>query len=279
LLRLQARVVAGRRAVVPKATGSARSTPQHVAKHLQKRASVRQYAALAEPPAADASFASLMDDEDYDEFEDEFLDEEEEVAVDPSLLVDNLGLSEETVRALKARGIASLFPIQRQVLQPAMEGSDLIGRAKTGSGKTLAFALPVVESLLPEDKARGSRKAPGRTPRCLILAPTRELAKQVASEFESVCPQLTVVSFYGGTSIVAQIEALRRGVDVVVGTPGRVMDLLDRKKLNGEKVPMWCWTRPTRCLTWALRRTWRSSCSRCRLSARRCCSVPRCLTG
>jgi superfamily II DNA/RNA helicase len=58
----------------------------------------------------------------------------------------------------------------------------------------------------------------------------------VASEFESVCPQLTVVSFYGGTSIVAQIEALRRGVDVVVGTPGRVMDLLDRKKLNGEKV-------------------------------------------
>jgi ATP-dependent RNA helicase DDX21 len=93
-----------------------------------------------------------------------------EVAVDPSLLVDNLGLSEETVRALKARGIASLFPIQRQVLQPAMEGSDLIGRAKTGSGKTLAFALPVVESLLAEDKARGSRKAPGRTPRCAQLS-------------------------------------------------------------------------------------------------------------
>jgi hypothetical protein len=72
--------------------------------------------------------------------------------------------------------------------------------------------------------------------RCLILAPTRELAKQVASEFESVCPALTVVSFYGGTSIVAQIDALRRGVDVVVGTPGRLMDLLDRKKLNGSQV-------------------------------------------
>jgi hypothetical protein len=68
------------------------------------------------------------------------------------------------------------------------------------------------------------------------LAPTRELAKQVASEFESVCPSLTVVSFYGGTSIMTQIDALRRGVDVVVGTPGRLMDLLDRKKLNGSLV-------------------------------------------
>jgi ATP-dependent RNA helicase DDX21 len=92
------------------------------------------------------------------------------VPVDPTLQVDNLGLSEETVRALKARGISALFPIQRQVLQPAMEGTDLIGRAKTGSGKTLAFALPVVESLLAEDKARGSRKAPGRPPRCAAAA-------------------------------------------------------------------------------------------------------------
>jgi hypothetical protein len=88
--------------------------------------------------------------------------------------VDNLGLSDETVRALKARGIASLFPIQRQVLQPAMEGTDLIGRAKTGSGKTLAFALPVVESLLAEDKARGSRKAAGRPPRCAAAAAAAE---------------------------------------------------------------------------------------------------------
>lgn len=72
--------------------------------------------------------------------------------------------------------------------------------------------------------------------RCLILAPTRELAKQVASEFESVCPSLTVVSVYGGTSINAQIDTLKRGVDVVVGTPGRIMDLLDRKKLHGDKV-------------------------------------------
>lgn len=110
------------------------------------------------------------------------------VAIDPSLLVDNLGLSEETVRALKARGIASLFPIQRQVLQPAMEGTDLIGRAKTGSGKTLAFALPVVESLLAEDKARGSRKAPGRPPRCGAAA-----AAAIGTRHASLCLLLSPV--------------------------------------------------------------------------------------
>lgn len=68
------------------------------------------------------------------------------------------------------------------------------------------------------------------------MAPTRELAKQVATEFESVCPSLVVLSVYGGTSINNQIDALRKGVDVVVGTPGRIMDLLDRKSLKGDKV-------------------------------------------
>lgn len=94
--------------------------------------------------------------------------------------VENLGLSDETAAALRARGIASLFPIQRLVLQPAMEGRDLIGRAKTGSGKTLAFALPVIEGILAEEREAGRKRgAPGRLPRCLILAPTRELANQV----------------------------------------------------------------------------------------------------
>jgi hypothetical protein len=102
--------------------------------------------------------------------------------------VSNLGLSDETVRALQARGITALFPIQRLVLQPAMEGRDLIGRAKTGSGKTLAFALPVIEGILAEDReaaggvpldGRRRRGVPGRAPRCIVLAPTRELANQV----------------------------------------------------------------------------------------------------
>eukprot|EP00879_Flechtneria_rotunda_P009638 GHRR01010085.1.p1 GENE.GHRR01010085.1~~GHRR01010085.1.p1 ORF type:complete len:752 (+),score=235.05 GHRR01010085.1:500-2755(+) len=195
------------------------------------------FAQVEEAPA-ETSFTTLLDDEDEYEMVDEGFEAEEAEAadIDTSLFVDNLGLSEEVVRALKKRGINALFPIQGLVFGPAMEGRDLIGRAKTGSGKTLAFALPVVENLLAEDKERKGRKAPGRSPRCLILAPTRELAKQVASEFESVCPSLTVVSFYGGTSINAQIMDLKRGVDVVVGTPGRIMDLLDRKKLVGDQV-------------------------------------------
>ncbi|KAF8057135.1 RH3A [Scenedesmus sp. PABB004] len=242
-----ARVAAGRRLAAP-----ARPLPARVALPARQRASpgrlcapMAAAAALADPPQPEASFASLMDDEDEYELEegDEFETDSDGLAlsgaetdVDETLLVDNLGLSPETAAALKRRGIEAVFPIQRQVLAPAMEGRDLIGRAKTGSGKTLAFALPVVESLIAEDAARGGRKAPGRSPRCLILAPTRELAKQVASEFNSVCPGLTVASFYGGTSITAQIDALRRGVDVVVGTPGRLMDLLERKKLHGDKV-------------------------------------------
>lgn len=72
----------------------------------------------------------------------------------------------------------------------------------------------------------------GRPPRCLILAPTRELANQVAKEFETACPNLVVKSVYGGVSIGVQISALERGVDVVVGTPGRVIDLIERRKLN-----------------------------------------------
>lgn len=72
------------------------------------------------------------------------------------------------------------------------------------------------------------------------MAPTRELAKQVATEFESVCPTLKVLSVYGGTSITNQIRDLKDGVDVVVGTPGRIMDLLDRKALRGDKVRLCC---------------------------------------
>lgn len=121
----------------------------------------------AEPPGVQSSFATLLDDED--EYEYEFEEGEEEEEVDSTLLVENQGLSEEAVYALKKRGINSLFPIQRMVLQPAMEGLDLIGRAKTGSGKTLAFTLPVVESLLAEDIEAKAKRTRGRTPRCASL--------------------------------------------------------------------------------------------------------------
>ena len=153
--------------------------------------------------------------------------------MDDSLRVDRLGLSPAVVAALRRRGVEALFPIQKDVFAPAMAGVDIIGRAKTGSGKTLAFALPMVEKLLAGD-ATGRRPTAGRLPRAIVLAPTRELANQVAGEIETACPpgSLTVRAVYGGTAIGPQLGDLRRGVDVVVGTPGRVQDLMERGALD-----------------------------------------------
>ena len=91
----------------------------------------------------------------------------------------------------------------------------MIGRAKTGQGKTLAFALPIIEALLAQPP-RGSER--GRPPRVIVLAPTRELAKQVADDFASVAPGLTTLTVYGGVSLEGQRTALYKGVDIVVGT-------------------------------------------------------------
>eukprot|EP00238_Polyblepharides_amylifera_P001597 CAMPEP_0196571834 /NCGR_PEP_ID=MMETSP1081-20130531/1964_1 /TAXON_ID=36882 /ORGANISM="Pyramimonas amylifera, Strain CCMP720" /LENGTH=792 /DNA_ID=CAMNT_0041888939 /DNA_START=242 /DNA_END=2621 /DNA_ORIENTATION=+ len=147
--------------------------------------------------------------------------------------VENFNLSPETVRALERRGIQKLFPIQAAVLRPAMEGRDIIGRARTGTGKTLAFALPIIERLLEQQKAGGR---PSRAPKCIILAPTRELAKQVQREIEATGPGLRMLCCYGGVSIMGHQSELRRGVDIVVGTPGRMIDLMERGALNLSEV-------------------------------------------
>ncbi|EIE18444.1 DEAD-domain-containing protein [Coccomyxa subellipsoidea C-169] len=156
--------------------------------------------------------------------------EVDETQQDESLLLANCGLSDETVAALGKRNIKALFPIQKHVFGPARAGRDLIGRARTGSGKTLAFALPVLENLLKENSQSPPQR--GRSPRCIILAPTRELAKQVEKEFQESAPGLNVGCFYGGVDIGGQIRQLRSGVDVAVGTPGRVIDLINRNCLD-----------------------------------------------
>lgn len=174
-----------------------------------------------------SSFASLFTDDS---------EEEEEGEVDESLLISNCGLSQITVDALAARGIKSMFPIQKLVFEPAMAGSDLIVRAKTGSGKTLAFALPVVEKIMARQGEIASKSTRGRAPQCLVLAPTRELAKQVEREFSSVCPSLFVGCYYGGSPIGPQLRELQRGIDIAVGTPGRIIDLIDQNALDLSQV-------------------------------------------
>ncbi|KAK9292301.1 hypothetical protein L1049_020956 [Liquidambar formosana] len=158
--------------------------------------------------------------------------EESGAGSEDELAVTNLGLPQRLVDSLEKRGITHLFPIQRAVLLPALEGRDLIARAKTGTGKTLAFGIPILKRLTEDDEGRGSQRRPGRLPRVLALAPTRELAKQVEKEIKESAPYLHTVCVYGGVSYITQQNALSRGVDVVVGTPGRIIDLLKSSSLK-----------------------------------------------
>ncbi|AZI42232.1 DEAD/DEAH box helicase [Deinococcus psychrotolerans] len=133
-------------------------------------------------------------------------------------------INPELAARLEAQGITEATPIQVESLPHTLAGRDLIGRARTGTGKTLAFALPIIQSLEP------SRER-GRTPRALIMAPTRELAKQVAEHFNKASGNLEVLTIYGGAAYGPQEKALSRGVDIVVGTPGRIIDHIERRNL------------------------------------------------
>ncbi|XP_022862006.1 DEAD-box ATP-dependent RNA helicase 3, chloroplastic-like [Olea europaea var. sylvestris] len=155
-----------------------------------------------------------------------------EAGVDKDELdIARLGLPQQLVESLQKRGITQLFPIQRAVLVPALEGRDIIARAKTGTGKTLAFGIPIIKGLSQSEQKRGSLRR-GRLPKALVLAPTRELAKQVEKEVQESAPYLNTVCIYGGVSYITQENTLSRGVDVVVGTPGRIIDLINNNSLK-----------------------------------------------
>ena len=141
-------------------------------------------------------------------------------------------ISASTLSVLQKKGITHAFPIQSSTFHPILECHDLVGRARTGTGKTLAFALPVCERLQAADAAAGGRLKVGRAPRVIVLTPTRELAKQVSETFTLVGPRLSTTTVYGGSAYPPMEAALRRGVDVVVGTCGRVQDLLERGALR-----------------------------------------------
>ncbi|KAL6623436.1 hypothetical protein ACP70R_033315 [Stipagrostis hirtigluma subsp. patula] len=143
------------------------------------------------------------------------------------LEVAKLGIAPQIVQKLAAKGITKLFPIQRAVLEPAMQGKDMVGRAKTGTGKTLAFGIPIMDAIIRHNEIY----KPGKFPMAIVLAPTRELAKQVEREFVD-SSTLETICVYGGTPINQQMRKLNYGVDVVIGTPGRVIDLMKRGALN-----------------------------------------------
>jgi ATP-dependent RNA helicase DeaD len=141
-----------------------------------------------------------------------------------------LGLTDALVNTLTALGYEEPTPIQREAIPPLLEGRDLLGQAATGTGKTAAFALPLIQrTLLPDGDTDRQRRV-----RVLILAPTRELAMQVAEAVHKYGKALGVSAqpIYGGQAIQQQLRALRRGVDVVVATPGRALDLIRRGSLD-----------------------------------------------
>ncbi|XP_071717234.1 DEAD-box ATP-dependent RNA helicase 3, chloroplastic-like [Rutidosis leptorrhynchoides] len=155
---------------------------------------------------------------------------------DDELAITKLGLPQKLVQSLEKREITRLFPIQRAVLVPALEGRDIIARAKTGTGKTLAFGIPIIKRLTEDDEERISPRRAQRLPRMLVLAPTRELARQVETEIKESAPYLSTVCVYGGVSYTSQQNAISRGVDVVVGTPGRLIDLIGSNSLKLSEV-------------------------------------------
>jgi ATP-dependent RNA helicase DeaD len=137
---------------------------------------------------------------------------------------EDLPLSQEVMNGIEELGFRSLFPIQAQAIMPLLEGKDVIGQAQTGTGKTAAFGIPMVERLNPKIKSVQG----------LVLEPTRELAVQAAEHISQLSKYTSfkVLPIYGGEPIQKQIYALERGVHIVVGTPGRIIDHLKRGTLN-----------------------------------------------
>jgi ATP-dependent RNA helicase RhlE len=149
------------------------------------------------------------------------------VAKTARISFEQLKLIDPILRAIEAEGYESPSPIQQQAIPPVLAGRDLLGCAQTGTGKTAAFALPILQRLSAE-------QARSRDPRVLVLAPTRELALQIGDSFKSYGRNLPLKSavVFGGVGLEPQISNLKRGVDILVATPGRLLDLMDRGAVN-----------------------------------------------
>jgi len=144
---------------------------------------------------------------------------------------DTLGLRAELLKAVESKGYIRPTPIQTQVIPAILQGQDIFARAQTGTGKTDAFALPLVQMLSP-----GKNKL--RHPRALVLAPTRELALQVGESIKAYARKVSIrcTVVYGGVNIGPQIDRLKRGIDILVATPGRLLDLAAHRDLNLSKI-------------------------------------------
>ena len=155
-----------------------------------------------------------------------------------SITFADLPLRKETIEALHQNGFIAPFAIQEMVLPIALNDGDVIGQAKTGTGKTLAFGIPLIERVIaPKDPEWGAFAHQG-LPQALVVVPTRELCVQVAKDIDQLAKArgIRVIAVYGGRAFEPQIEQLQSGVEIVVGTPGRLLDLYRQGKLKLNKV-------------------------------------------
>ena len=146
-----------------------------------------------------------------------------------TVIFEDLGLSPEIMKAIKAMGFEEASPIQAKAIPVVREGKDIIGQAQTGTGKTAAFGIPLLEKIDPKNKKL----------QAIVLCPTRELAIQVAEEIRNLARYMhaiKVLPIYGGQEIVKQIRSLKSGVQLVIGTPGRVMDHMRRKTVKMDHI-------------------------------------------
>lgn len=182
----------------------------------------------------------------------------------------DLGLNADILESLNGMGYVKPSPIQAECIPHLLAGRDVLGMAQTGSGKTAAFSLPLLHNIDPTVKA----------PQILVLAPTRELAVQVAeavTEFSKHMRGLNVVALYGGQRYDVQLRALRQGPQVVVGTPGRLLDHLKRGTLDLLTCVAWCWMKQTKCCAWASSKTLKPSWRKFQPIIRPRCSLQPCL--
>ena len=157
------------------------------------------------------------------------MEERLEENLEAKLRFDESGIHPDILRAVHEMGFEVMTPIQEQSVPVLLEGKDIIGQAQTGTGKTAAFAIPMIQKINPEIKR----------PQGIILCPTRELAMQAAEEIRRLSKYMygvKVLPVYGGQDIGKQIRALSQGVQIIVGTPGRVMDHLRRHTIKTAEV-------------------------------------------
>lgn len=145
---------------------------------------------------------------------------------------DKFDIPKNLVEKLEIKGIKFLYPIQMASINPIRAGHDIIAQARTGTGKTMAFAIPIVQ-VLQEKKQKGQIC---KSPKVLVLEPTRELAKQVGDDFNAICSTLRTCCVYGGVSYERQSREMNQGVDILAGTPGRILDFINSGKIKLNEV-------------------------------------------